>query len=201
MRNVVDLYDVVQVLKTWTNSWATSLRFHDDKRLPCLLGCDCARDKVEHYVVCGRIHSAVDNMVVKPSDDVSFADFGVARPSEFALRCTACTFYAYHAVKFAPNLWSQVTSGSDQQGQNSRTDGEVITHTATQLNELEAHRIFVGAFRAAAFISGLKCRSTPLCGSGCPDLSSHAQSLLPSTNETIPIHCMDGCLEAASASG
>ena len=167
-----------------------------------------ARSKIGLINLSARMHSraipissAHARMVVKPSDDVSFADFGVARPSEFALRCTACTFYAYHAVKFAPNLWSQVTSGSDQQVQNSRTDGEVITHTATRLNELEAHRIFVGAFRAAAFVSGLKCRSTPLCGSGCPDLSSHAQSLLPSTNETIPIHCTDGCLEAASASG
>ena len=32
--------DVVKVLKCWCNGWATSRRYHEDKLLPCLFGCN-----------------------------------------------------------------------------------------------------------------------------------------------------------------
>ena len=32
-------FEVIQVLRTWSNSWSTSYRYHETRRLPCLLGC------------------------------------------------------------------------------------------------------------------------------------------------------------------
>ena len=43
---------VTTVIKSFTNSWITSHRFHEDKRWPCIFGCEGGLDTFEHYLGC-----------------------------------------------------------------------------------------------------------------------------------------------------
>ena len=45
-------FKAIQVIKTWTTSWATTYRSHETKRLPCLFGCVDASDDLPHYASC-----------------------------------------------------------------------------------------------------------------------------------------------------
>ena len=149
--------------------------FHEERGFPCLLGCRLSQDKLSHYADCCLMKEAVLANIVMPDADACFDCLGIARPSEFALKVTACMFYAYHSMKFAPLVCTQASA---LQSSTSRTDGVVITHNFT-INTVESRRIFVGSFRASAFVAGLKCQPIP--------------------NETIPI--VDGCLESVVGSG
>ena len=46
----------ITVLKTWSNSWATSHRSHDPTILPCLLGCKAHSDSLIHYLQCPHMY-------------------------------------------------------------------------------------------------------------------------------------------------
>ena len=46
------MHDAMRVVKTWTNSWATSDRYQEPEVLPCLFGCTGEEDVLEHYLVC-----------------------------------------------------------------------------------------------------------------------------------------------------
>ena len=47
--------DVLKVVKTWCNGWATSNRYHEAIRLPCLFGCNHESDAMEHYMQCPHL--------------------------------------------------------------------------------------------------------------------------------------------------
>ena len=49
--------DAIKVFKGWTNAWATSSRYHEDKLLPCLLGCQNCTDSLEHYLGCPHLYA------------------------------------------------------------------------------------------------------------------------------------------------
>jgi hypothetical protein len=50
----------VQVLKTWSNAWATTHRFHEARRLPCLFGCPDEADSLNHCALCPYIKSVME---------------------------------------------------------------------------------------------------------------------------------------------
>ena len=52
-------HDSMRVLKTWTNSWATTHRFHKSGRLPCLMGYPDEPDSLDYYAFCARIQSII----------------------------------------------------------------------------------------------------------------------------------------------
>ena len=43
---------MMTLIKTITNSWATSCRFHEPEILPCIFGCPEERDDLAHYLRC-----------------------------------------------------------------------------------------------------------------------------------------------------
>ena len=47
--------DAVKVIKTWSNGWATSSRYHEGLILPCLFGCKSCIDCLEHYIQCPHL--------------------------------------------------------------------------------------------------------------------------------------------------
>ena len=71
-----------QVLKTWINSWATSHRFHERIRLPCLLGCG-SDDSLHHYLRCQRLWDLIAEVLHEPPPFANVADrlgFRLATP-------------------------------------------------------------------------------------------------------------------------
>ena len=77
-----------QILKSWINSWATSHRFHERIRLPCLLGCGGA-DSLHHYLKCQRLWDLVAVVLHDPPSFASIADrlgFRVLYPPNEGLR-------------------------------------------------------------------------------------------------------------------
>ena len=93
-----------QILKSWINSWATSHRFHERIRLPCLLGCGGA-DSLHHYLKCQRLWDLVAVVLHDPPSFASIADrlgFRVSTPPQRrtqTLRTLAAIYHAYHFIR------------------------------------------------------------------------------------------------------
>ena len=72
-------FEVIHVVKTWANSWAASYRFHEARRLPCLLGCPDGRDSMAHYQACLALRTLVLDSMGKGDDWLPFDDLGSPR--------------------------------------------------------------------------------------------------------------------------
>ena len=94
-------HDAIRVLKTWANGWCTSGRFHETVHLPCLFGCVGARDGQAHYCMCPYLY-ATQSYLWHPSEvsNNPICRLGLLRPELNCLKMVACTFSAYHHLKF-----------------------------------------------------------------------------------------------------
>ena len=95
-------HDAIRDLKTWTNGWCTSDRFHASVRLPCLFGCIDAVDKQAHYCMCPNLFTIL-SYLWQPVEDISsdpICRLGLQGTSIIRLKAVACTFSAYHHIKF-----------------------------------------------------------------------------------------------------
>ena len=87
-------------IKTWCNAWATSARMHEDTCLPCLFGCQDARDRMDHYIHCPfwcylllKLHTD------PPPSPLPLTRLALMDPSIPSLLTVACSFAGYHAIK------------------------------------------------------------------------------------------------------
>ena len=87
------------VVKSYLNAWATSERFHEEKRLPCVLGCAPAADTLSHYLVCDRLWRIVNDSVAGDVSADTAGRLGISRPSATRMLDLAVAFSTYHAVK------------------------------------------------------------------------------------------------------
>jgi len=90
--------DVMKVLKSWCNGWATSTRYHEEIRLPCLFGCNNYSDSLEHYLQCSHIYALWKFMVPEVHED-PLVRWGLINSSNDAFKQIACTHAGYHAVR------------------------------------------------------------------------------------------------------
>ena len=96
----------MSVLKTWTNSWFTSMRLHESVALPCILGCG-GEDTLMHYLTCDYfwtlLHSAVgatvEQLTSSPAERAC-----ISHISPFSLKRCAVAFSAYHGLKVGNRL-------------------------------------------------------------------------------------------------
>ena len=89
------------LLKTWTNGWATSERFHEVVILPCIFGCG-GHDSLAHYLSCQHLWSLLLSQRNAHTAALTHS------PSQRACLCNVCkwsivncwvAFQAYHALK------------------------------------------------------------------------------------------------------
>ena len=125
----------VQVLKTWSNAWATSHRFHESRRLPCLFGCHNKPESLNHYAFCPYIKSTVEQHNSVCNELSAECLLGLSDPSIIRLKRVAAMFYAYHAVSLHPMARSL----------QSIDQGTEIPCTHLQ----QFQQIFAGSFEAA----------------------------------------------------
>ena len=109
----------ITILKTWTNSWATSHRSHDPIILPCLLGCKAKTDSLIHYLQCPHLF-ALMKFCNHSTDDNPLIRFGLVNPNidNFCIIC--CTSAGYHGIRrsvratgFAPTDKDKEISSGD----------------------------------------------------------------------------------------
>ena len=100
-------HDVMKVVRSWSNSWATSHRFHERIRLPCLLGCTGELDSMSHYTKCPILFALI--RVLRPDTSPCHATrCGLVNHSAEELRSLACTYTAYHTLRRDPDLHMHV---------------------------------------------------------------------------------------------
>ncbi len=144
------------VLKTWVNSWATSDRYKESLRLPCIFGCSEAIDRMDHYVMCPFLFLLLRNFCPQtPSCPVE--RLGLINPTRETLLTISCAFAGYHAVR--RGLRSLHNFGLDylhaQNADNSPSDFVA--------------RTFAEAFWSEAVDCRLQCRHyRPSAGTGAP---------------------------------
>jgi hypothetical protein len=133
-------HDAMCVIKTWTNSWSTSYRYHEPILLPCLLGCQEGKDDLSHYVDCIQIQIILEDLILDPPS-TPLERIGLQRVTRDLTLSCAAVFAAYHAIKR-----SHFITG---------LDGSPLTCE----QGTAAQRIFAEAFQASADDAKLTCKS------------------------------------------
>ena len=128
------------VIKTWTNSWATSHRYHETVLLPCLMGCQEGKDDLSHYADCIQIELVLRALLQRPPSS-PLERFGLQNTSRENVLTCAAIFSAYHAIKRSNFIIG--------------LDGSPLTVEQGAV----AQRIFAEAFQAFADDSKLICKS------------------------------------------
>ena len=116
-------HEAMQIVKTWTNSWATSVRYHESIIFPCLLGCqDSDRyygmiqcplhhptngapplDDFSHYLYCPNMWRVLDSIVSHSIPIDPLKRLGLIDSNFENLFTLACSFHAYHSIKQVRN--------------------------------------------------------------------------------------------------
>lgn len=90
--------DVLKVLKTWCNGWAASNRYHNDIRLPCVVGCSEQRDDMKHYLDGPHLFALQKFMIPATSPD-PLIRWSIINPCIESCKQVACTHCGYHAAR------------------------------------------------------------------------------------------------------
>ncbi len=150
-------HEVIQIARTWFNSWSTTHRFHEESRLPCLLGCVGKPDSLTHYARCDRMRYLMSLLVGVPTTWPGFCDLGTLDPCDEALKCVSCMYYAYHTVRFSSSMFVREIQSHIHDG--DPCGSQHITTTTFSVASDDACRCFIGAFRASALLAELAVHS------------------------------------------
>ena len=87
-------FQAMQVIKTWSNAWATTHRFHEAARLPCLFGCADSADDLAHHASCELLRSIMIQFVAdSPNACLALSTLGLSDPSVTNLKSQVCRMY------------------------------------------------------------------------------------------------------------
>lgn len=112
------------VLKTWTNGWATSHRFHEANLLKCIFGCrQSCPDSLTHYLWCPRLWAPIFQRSVQIGESIAsdtlLERLCIVSPTLTRIRSLVCAFLSYHALRLD-------YSGRVGDAQNSQDFSEVL---------------------------------------------------------------------------
>ena len=91
----------IAVIKTWTNGWATTERFHEEVILPCIFGCG-GSDSLTRYLQCEHLWSLL--LSVTHGSATALSDPPIRRAcldgiSLWSILNCWYAFQVYHALK------------------------------------------------------------------------------------------------------
>ena len=135
------MHEALLVVKTWCNSWPTSTRFHEQCKLPCLMGCSTEKDDLFHYLRCKPLWNIVNALVRSDVPGDVLGRLGLRNATSDTLSCLAAVLHGYHAIKLG------------KIGFASSLD------LVTWHDVLLTSRAFADAFHAAACDAGLACKA------------------------------------------
>ena len=143
-----------QVIKTLANSWASSYRYHEKIKLPCLFGCTHGIDSLQHYTSCPTLREVSMDIFGHLFEVGPFPDiFCTNVQSVTAAKCCACIYSGYHAVRRDDQVVSVSTCSlsSDVRTVSIRERGREIHSGTVKINAERAAGTFSAAARAEAF--------------------------------------------------
>ena len=164
--------EVLKVLKSWCNGWATSHRYHEDITLPCLLGCDMHNDSLSHYLQCPHLFALWKFMIPSAHED-PLIRWGLISPCTGSYKQIACAHCGYHAVrrhyKNCHTTFHQNMTYLD--GALIRTSWTVFADAF----QVEASELGVQTlkFSVPSFLNFLTAGSYSSYLNGCPSEQSH----------------------------
>ncbi len=97
----------MRIVRTWVNSWATSDRYDEPCKLPCLFGCTGKMDVQSHYVRCPILYGILSSL--RPTSPADPRErIGLLNPNSENLLSTACTCSGYHALRRSAEIRSHL---------------------------------------------------------------------------------------------
>ena len=93
----------MSLLKTWTNAWTTSRRYHEATVQPCFLGCECSEDDLAHYLQCDPFWTLLVSAGKKPKCWLDFSPgqkLGLVNPTLESLQVAVVASRAYHTLRY-----------------------------------------------------------------------------------------------------
>jgi len=88
----------VKVIKGWCNGWATSKRYQEKIKLPCLFGCHKEKDDLFHYLQCPHLYALWSFLCGYVHSD-PLIRWGLVMPCTDGMLQIACVFHGYHAIR------------------------------------------------------------------------------------------------------
>ena len=90
------------IMKTLTNSWATSHRYHETPLLPCIFGCEDEKDNLPHYLKCEACWPCAVSAAGLPSAYLSLS--GIERLALISqnlegVKLLGVVYRGYHTIK------------------------------------------------------------------------------------------------------
>ena len=93
-------HEALILLKTWTNSWSTSARYHDGKLDTCLFGCfPEGADDLGHYLRCPRLWRIVWHAIDVKETMNPLERLCVAEPTAIKAKTLVVAYTVYHTMK------------------------------------------------------------------------------------------------------
>ena len=86
-------------LKTVTNGWATSHRYHEETRLGCIFGCDGLDDSLCHYLSCTLLWNLVGASFPPPCPPSPSDRMCLRSPTKHRVVQLFCAYHVYHCIK------------------------------------------------------------------------------------------------------
>ena len=113
----------VPVIKTYFNSWATSSRYRETVRNPCIFGC-LAPDNLRHYLLCECLWSQISAVTKIPMAEYDpIARLGLIDFSLRDFQSLVLGFHTYHALKHS----GQVNDGAPQMRDTIVVDARLLS--------------------------------------------------------------------------
>ena len=174
--------DVMKVLKSWCNGWATSYRYHEDIKLPCLFGCVNCADSMHHYMQCPHLFALCKYLCPSTSED-PLIRWGLRNCSSETYKQIACMYSGYHAVRrhFKNSGVSFIHNMMNIDGASLRTSWTVFVEAfCAEARELNVHTV---KFSVATFLHFL---STGTCPNSSIERPFEMGGLLPCRLQQAP---------------
>ena len=91
-------------VKTVTNAWATSHRYHEHVRLGCVFGCGGADDTLSHYLSCPVLWDLVGDSFPPPDSTSPIDRICLRSPTKHRVVQLFCAYHIYHCIKISERL-------------------------------------------------------------------------------------------------
>ena len=106
----------MSIIKTWTNAWTTSRRYHEATILPCIFGCNNAEDDLAHYLTCDPLWTLTTCAGKKPKSVLGLlpgVKIGLVNPTHESIKMAVVLSRAYHTIRntFMDEILLAVNSG------------------------------------------------------------------------------------------
>ena len=120
------LSNVMIVIKSWTNAWCTTTRYHEAQIWPCIFGCRGCRDSLKHYCNCPHFWSGVCSQEWAHVDPI--VRLGLEEPTTLRLKWIVVASRVYHTIKFSHRVEVETAISSGRFGRIRKISRILAAH-------------------------------------------------------------------------